>query len=239
MVLLVEGILSVWWIANKGWGRPTLFTGGKFACIATILVLLYLLVKFQLQDALQHQQNLSKLNRVRLDPAVFDLMLRRSRTYVFPPAISIPLSDVEGKDQLLVVTNPTCAPCQRMHHDLFGIFAYKTETSVQEVLLPELPDHSLSFQVAVAMLSLSERLAPEELRPILADFYQRYTPKARQAWLVTHQPDETTQERLTAQIRQSIQWCNQNGVRSTPEVYLNGHLLPPAYTVKDLAFLID
>lgn len=138
------------------------------------------------------------------------------------------LGNPQAKHSLTVVTNPLCGPCQRLHKEIKQLLAETDEINCRLVFIGP-PD---AQRIAEVLLSLSANKVEHAIH-VWYDDPVRDVKK----WLEKWSPEEILSEGR-GQLHAHIRWSQMAKITATPTVFLNGNILPAAYSIKELGVLV-
>lgn len=137
--------------------------------------------------------------------------------------------------QLTIVSNPFCKPCSTAHETLHEIYRRNTQdVSLNVIFLVKNANDGKDRRVTAVREIVNALLTYGNTSDILDDWFTKMDINSFKGRYPNSQTNPNTDP-----ILQSYQaWCGQNYIPYTPYIYINGHLIPPQYTLKDIESLI-
>ncbi|WP_035562381.1 vitamin K epoxide reductase family protein [Hymenobacter sp. IS2118] len=171
------------------------------------------------------------LQKIKFDQGYLESLGRRART--LPPIFTgmrVPtLGNADAPHTLIVVTNPTCALCARVHSEIEALMAELEDVCCQFIIAVEHRPGDAGDAVACRVLSRSH----EEMPLALHQWYE--TPRLAEWLKKTPGPGE---EDGTNQVELHQRWCELAGVDTTPTIFFNGVDMPRHFAVVEFRKLI-
>jgi len=182
-----------------------------------------------------------QLSSWKRDVRLFTNLLQQSRRVdVSPWPEDIVLGNRHAPLQLMIVSNPYCAPCAQSHRELDKLLqAYPGEIGVTVRLAVVSPDISDRRTKAIDHI-LKACLSPKgksRQQQLLHDWFDKMD---LDEWLAA---PETPIQQVAGDphylLKAHGDWYVQNNIQHTPTLFLNGSELPGLYTTADLKPLIS
>lgn len=203
-----------------------------------LAALAYVALKPALQAAAQLGHVHKELGRLKGNPAVFRALLQQQTRRLHLPAAPLPpivLGNPLAAHTVTLISNPLCGACAYHHKELELLLALNPNVKAELVLLvtdgPDGPSHLVARHV----LALADE-SPGRVAAALKAWYGS-AAKSYQQW-APHFPVRADLSSYDSAVERHARWCRQNGIKTTPKVYLDGLLLPRPYRLRDLATLI-
>jgi uncharacterized membrane protein len=179
-----------------------------------------------------------ELQRIKKDPVVFSSLLQKQRTIEGATAgLGITLGNPLAANTIIKVCNPYCGPCALAHPLL-------------DELIDNNPDLKLQVIFAATSREGDKRNIPvKHFMAIAAEGDSRKTRKALDDWYGAREKDyevfaamhpaQWMAEEQDIKVKAMEEWCNREQIAFTPTIFINGHQLPPNYSVKDLKYFLS
>lgn len=161
-----------------------------------------------------------------LNPTTFQKLLAlkpKVRTMI-QPDIALHNSVLNNKDRLMVIVNPNCKACAKVHRHIREISA----------------DISISL-----VIYTNDRLGVHIAQTILSAYLSEGWDRATyllEAWFEIQEIPDVEKYELNdnAQLlwRQQQEYCERNHISHTPAVIINGHYMPSVYQLAELKYLL-
>ena len=178
------------------------------------------------KSSLQRKSN-AQYRRILFSKSGLNMLVFNTKGYSSPPVSKIDLIVKAGTDNVLLVVNPNCSPCISKLRKALAIINRKRYTSLSVVFLIDENDAD--------GINLAKYLITESLQKDAYQVFKAYADSFPSFKKITFD-DPSTAANI---IKTHREWCRENGITSTPQVLLNGHLLSNIYSTDDLDYLID
>ncbi|HVW12402.1 MAG TPA: cysteine peptidase family C39 domain-containing protein [Mucilaginibacter sp.] len=195
-------------------------------------VLKPLLLKVQQVGPLKQQ-----LRKFKYNSDLFNKMLNDQPKYVQPDdSWSLVLGNAEASNCITMVTNPYCPPCAKTHKLLDQLLAENNNVQARIVFTANNTDKDIKTPVSRHMMALNDLPDKNIMKKALHDWYEE-KQKNYEAWARLY-PVELDPANFYKLDKQH-DWCQMAEVKSTPTLLLNGHILPQAYQLPDLKYMLQ
>lgn len=228
----VEAGLSLW-----GMGSFSLVQFQNYYFISSLLIAFLVPVVFLLLHkptaiaANTAQATETELNRLKSNPEIFNALLVSQRAMPhLPQGMGVViLGNPSANHELVVVTNPLCGWCGKMHHRINEVLAQSPNLRCKVVFLTNPNDVDISARIARTIFSLPTAQQHHALDAWFARNDQNF-----EAW---YKALAATEEKEVARLWETEHrtWANEAEIKSTPTLFFNGQLLPQLIQVEDLA----
>jgi uncharacterized membrane protein/protein-disulfide isomerase len=197
-----------------------------------LLPALWALLKPTWSKALRADGLQQSLQKIKFNEGYLESLSRRART--LPPifkGMQVPtLGDAEALHTLIVVTNPTCTLCARVHLEVEALMTELEDVHCQFIIAVEHRHGDVGAAVARRVLS-----QPHEKMSLV--LHQWYVMPQLENWL-RETTDATIEEGGTTQVELHQRWCELAGVDTTPSIFFDGVELQRHYAIDELKKLI-
>ena len=161
-----------------------------------------------------------------LNPITFQKLLAlkpKVRTMIHPD-IALHNSADHTKDRLMVVVNPNCKACAKVHHHIREISA---DISISLVIYT---NDRLGAHIAQTILSAYLSEGWEKATYLLEEWFEIQEIPGVEKYYIND----------VAQLlwRQQQEYCERNNISHTPAVIVNGHYMPSVYQLAELKYLL-
>jgi hypothetical protein len=221
----------------------SLTVAASFAAMAY----LWLLAKPWLYEGRQAKEYLHQLNRLKRNAEVFNATLKEQ-----PPlqpgteGMGILIGNPEAPNTLLKICNPYCGPCAKAHPKIESLIKSNPEWKAQIIFAVHVHENDLRTTTAAHLLAVAgnDRLGAggRAREDAIHEWYKEGSdnllqPEERyRAWAERY-PVNGELSRQELKVQEMTEWCERAGITHTPTIYVNGHLLPDQYEIKDLEYL--
>lgn len=214
-----------------------LITGLKlFICLA-LPVVLWLLLKPLLLTAQQSKSLTIQLRELKYNKEFFDKLLLAQPKYATPDEDwSIVLGNVDAENIITMVSNPYCPPCAKTHQILDEWLDKRDDLQVRLVFTANNTEADHKTPVTRHLMALNNTQEKSIIKKALHDWYEQ-KQKSYEAWAKVY-PIELDEKEYYKLEKQST-WCDMAEIKATPTFLLNGYLLPEAYQLEDIKYLLN
>ena len=161
-----------------------------------------------------------------LQPETFQALLALQPTLGTLPEKELCMHNgLEGRDEVLIVTNPTCKNCARIHPQLRELAAQVPVS----LLLLTFPQDSMGQRIAQTMLATYRTQGWDKAFDLLSQWYETGKLPADAV-----QPTEEDVERWK---RQQL-YAYRHQLTRTPSLMVDGYYLPEVYEARDLRYVL-
>ncbi len=175
----------------------------------------------------------SQLNRIKLDPDLWQLKWNRQPTVLnwIPNKGDVIYGDITSKHKLIVVSDPYCGPCSDAHPKLAALIDKSADLCVIVRLRGD-PDKSGTRKNLI--ISTISSMADMSLkRQALDDWYLWKDPDR---WRQKYSHESMPIDHTVAEANHS--WLSMNQISGTPTYILNGKILSHDYAVDDIRYFL-
>lgn len=234
---LCFGFMAVFWaelgvsyitLTTFNFSPATLLTVSSGYLISIAFLLLYKPTAIAAQKADATQKELS---RMKNNPEIFNALLASQKAMPYLPAKGIgvvELGNPNADHTLVVVTNPLCGWCAKMHDRVEKVLAESPNLKCQVVFLTNPDDMDATARIARTIFSLPPTLQHEAISQWFAQ-----NDRNVEKWAAAY---TAYPEKEIARVFENEQrlWCNEAEVRQTPTLFFNGKTLPSSVQVEDI-----
>jgi uncharacterized membrane protein/thiol-disulfide isomerase/thioredoxin len=199
--------------------------------VSTWLLLKPLLLKAQQIKPLKDQ-----LRHFKYNSELFNSMLKEQPKYVMPAEEwSIVLGDIEANNIITMVSNPYCPPCAKAHDVLDDWLNHNPDIQVRIVFTAENTEKDIKTPVTRHLMALNQLPDKAIIKRALHDWYNQ-KQKDYDAWAKVY-PVQLN-EAVFIQLDKQKAWCDLAEIKATPTQLVNGYVLPAAYQIKDIKYML-
>ena len=135
-------------------------------------------------------------------------------------------NQISSTTQLMIVTNPNCKNCARMHSHIKEI---ASNVSISLVLLT-FPKDGIGEKVAKTIIATYRTDGWEQAITALEEWYKNHNIKEVDKYAIT-----VEEQRIWKQ--QQI-YCSQQHISQTPSIIIDGYYAPEFYQLKELKYVL-
>lgn len=200
--------------------------------IATWLMLKPLLLKAQQVKPLKDQ-----LRHFKYNSELFNAMLKEQPKYVIPAEEwSIVLGNVEANNIITMVSNPYCPPCAKAHDVLDDWLNHNPDIQVRIIFTANNTNEDIKTPVTRHFMALNQLPDKTIVKQALNDWYNQ-RQKSYEAWAKAY-PVQLNEADFIHLDKQKA-WCDLAEIKATPTQLVNGYVLPVAYQIKDIKYMLS
>ena len=245
-VLLLQagwGAYTLWQMplhVQASWLLPGLTAAGALLGIAGLVVVLKQVGRRHF-DTQNHEVAL--LRHKHSVPVFTSLLQQQPQADTREFAQEMVVGHPEAPLEIIMVSNPFCAPCQMQHEHLSRLLALFPESLKVRFRFTVSSADTGRFPTTTQYL-LHHWLThiwntPNEYQRTAAMLHDWYEHMSLDRFARTHPADFTADYSLSTQLgTQHYVWVKQHRISRTPTLYLNGYQLPPAYKLADLTTMV-
>jgi Vitamin K epoxide reductase family/Thioredoxin/Peptidase C39 family len=235
--LLVLGALNAVSGGMLAWQSPVSLSG---AVLLAICYALPTLVWFALKPvflSLHEAKDIKRQHlRLKFNSELFGTLLRNQKRIAPVEHLGITLGNPNATHTLVKVCSPYCSPCSKAHPEIEKLLAANANLRVKIIFLAPNPEFNRNVLPISHILAIASQADAHKLHQALDDWY---LPKEKDYDLFAARypmPAELLEQREHLVAMNA--WCEQEGIGSTPTVFLDGHQLPSSYNIEDLHYLL-
>ncbi len=202
------------------------------------IISLYGLLKPVIRGWLKVKKELPTLLKIKRKKEVFNTFYEVGEVINEHPKEPIIYVNPNGSHVLTIVTNPSCNPCIELHKELFSLLQNKRNTRVEEIFITETNSTDISYQIALAIISLYRTTEPKDFEKAIQFYFEKYTYDLI-GWKIKYGVPFTAAVQDIKILDSCNEWGRNQGIRSTPSIFYNYKPLPGNYKLADLALIID
>ena len=217
--------------------RYTLITTLFFtACcyFASVLGINMLVPKLNTEKTIQSIRQ--SLNSMKADESIFITLLKQQPYYETDDCDSvIRFGHPKSKLQIVVLSNPYCNPCAKMHKRIEELLhQVNNEISVRYILsaFEENLNSTNKYLIASCLESQTG-----SIMQIFNDWFEK--GKALKDDYFKNMPLDMDKPEIEVEFVKHEAWKEKAQIRSTPTILVNGYQLPETYKVEDLRYFTD
>ncbi len=208
-----------------------------YAYIILITITLWMILKKMLlkQKALKEFQ--MNANRLLRNYTVFKNTLMITPKLEMPSSIGIVLGNPKSDSQITIITNPFCGHCKEVH-EIINTILDKHGDQIQVKILFKTAlelDNEETKQFFRILMTLYLENGEKAFTDALHDFFES---KNVEAWNQKYQVP-IDKEKVENVYTVMNNWCVENQINYTPEIFLNGFKYPSEYDKENLTFYMN
>lgn len=174
-----------------------------------------------------------ELNSIKADENVLSAILKKQPYYeVTKETSSILWGNTDSTTLVTILTNPHCAPCAKMHKRVENILKETNKLCIQYVFSSFGKELDTSNKFLTAIYLYKE----EPIRKTIFDDWFEKGKNSKDQFFEKYSVD-LINEIVTNEFEKHQAWIDATGLRATPTILVNGHILPDNYKIEDLKYL--
>lgn len=233
IVLFLSGILS---LAYSSQFNPFvltlkplfifLFIGISFLILISTAIPLLKLSK-------ESQEYQKKWKRLRYNPDVFNMLLKKETSVLYPvDSLGILVGNPDAKHEIIKVCNPYCGPCAKAHPELEELIRSNPNIKVRIIFTVSGKENDHRTAPVQHLLAIQKFYGAEVVREALDNWYMADTKDY--AVFASKYPVDGELNQQGDKIEKMKMWCDRMKIRVTPTFFVNGHELPDSYRINEL-----
>ena len=222
LLLIVQAILVASSLAEIEFTRLTLTYAVAFFIVYLALI--------KLKDLLNSERDLKSLKTIKealiSDTNIFWELMRQQQCAIQKmPEHTIWNTKDSSKLTILIVINPHCPFCHRIHKKLWRLSDYNIEL----LFLTKEKDRKAELVAAYILEQFHNgNLSWEKANEFIEDYYKEPTSPA--SWHIEDKSYDI--------LMQHRAFCIENNISGTPTVLINGRRIPEQYILPDLEYIL-
>ncbi|NBA88716.1 thioredoxin domain-containing protein [Emticicia sp. CRIBPO] len=195
-----------------------------------IPIIFLLLFKKPLLDSIENSQNKKELAKIKSNPNIFKALMVNQKDLPAIPAemTTIMIGNPQAKHTLTIVSNPLCTPCAKMHQKIENLVQENNHINCQVIFLSNTDDNNEGGKFLRKLFSLPTHLQHKAVEEWFARKDKNY-----EAWNVNYSEHILNNNSFTLQNTHN-QWIINNGIKSTPSLFIDKKILPRVISIDDL-----
>jgi len=178
-----------------------------------------------------------QLHKFKYNAEIFNKILTDQPKYGLPDDNwSIVLGNKEAKNRIVMVTNPYCPPCSKMHKLLDDLLLQRQDVQARIIFTATNMEGDRRTQISRHLMALNELPDKSIVKKALNDWYEQKL-KDYKTWAKVYPVhiDENNYYKLDRQK----DWCKMTEISVTPTMLVNGYRLPEYYLPSDLRYMLE
>lgn len=175
--------------------------------------------------------------QLKYNKEIFTALLKKQKGITSSTeGLGIILGNPDAKNTLIKVCDPYCGPCAKAHKVIDELLEGNENVKVQIIFTATTHEQDFRSEVVKHLLAVASKND------------EQFTTKALDEWYLADKKDYKSFaakyplngeiEKQTAAIAKMEKWCNDNNVRVTPTIFINGYQFPDAYGIGDLQYFL-
>jgi thiol-disulfide isomerase/thioredoxin len=196
----------------------------------------WLVCKPFLYDAKKGRELGYRLSRFKNNEETFKSLLTKQKQIKGQVAdLGILIGPSEARNNIIKVCNPFCGPCAEAHPKIEHLIENKDDWNLRVIFTTSADETLRAFKPVTHFMAIASEEGPLEIKKALTDWYS--DPEKNYEAFASRHPIKTQPELQKTKLTAMRDWCEEEGVQSTPTIYVNGYRLPEHYRIEELDFL--
>lgn len=206
-----------------------------FLVLFTLPLFLWLSVKPLLKNLQQIPSLKHELNKFKFNVAVFQQQLAAQKTYLgVIPKTTIVLGNPDAPLRITMISNPFCNPCARAHQFLDEWLHKGMNFRLEIIYTYQMNDDDRQKWFFKHLMNI-QKDGKFKIADALYHWYGTDYQKLEK-WQEAFPAYTFEEDKI--ELLEQVNWCKLNEIKGTPTFYVNGHLLPENYRLKDLKYVL-
>lgn len=238
LCLIVQSLLWIIFFINWKFGMIYIQEINIIDVIITGLLYLIPILSINLlvpliSHTIKMERVTQELNSIKADENVLSAILKKQPYYeVTKETSSILWGNTDSTTLVTILTNPHCAPCAKMHKRVENILKETNKLCIQYVFSSFGKELDTSNKFLTAIYLYKE----EPIRKTIFDDWFEKGKNSKDQFFEKYSVD-LINEIVTNEFEKHQAWIDATGLRATPTILVNGHILPDNYKIEDLKYL--
>jgi len=237
-VLAAVVILFVWFYATGQYSQVIITLQDVITFILDVFIafLVFFFLWYLSQEYRERKIYEISLSRLKLNKEVFYALLNKETKITMPTDdYGIILGNPHGSIHIVKVCNPYCSHCANAQPILQQLINRNKDIKLQMIFTED--PASEHYKDTPIDLFLSLYHEGKEMEPILSEWYAA-SVKDTTSFEQNYHTDHRNEDWNNLNAKKMHQFCEDVKIVGTPTVFINGHILPETYRIKDMLYLI-
>jgi len=218
------------------YNSPTAAEASQIIIGVVFPVVLWMSIKPALLRLQQIGPIKDQLRHFKYNTEYFNTMLSAQPKHILPEQEwSIVLGNPNADHVIVMVTNPYCAPCARMHQVLHNLLEQQPFLQARIVFTSSNSDADSTSSVSRHFMMLNALPDKNVIANALSDWYAQ-PQKDYSIWSKKY--PIPLQEAEYMKLEKHKQWCSNAAIASTPTILIDEYKLPELYHLTDLKYML-
>lgn len=241
LCLIVQGMI---WIS----GIALIVNCGPLYILPDFLVVFYVSLAYGLCIMIVHtyvtsisaelgrSEELRRYRELKANPLVAKALIQNGAFYqTTSDDSSILFGDPDAKLNIVILSNPHCNPCARMHRKVERILDRCAKgINVRYILTSFGAKYEDSVKYLISRYQMSDEKAS---RKIFSDWFEH--DKYRYKQILNSHKSEFDTPAVLSELEAHSRWRGRTEIAATPTVLVNGYVLPPEYELEDIIMIAE
>jgi uncharacterized membrane protein/thiol-disulfide isomerase/thioredoxin len=143
---------------------------------------------------------------------------------------TLEIGNSHAKNRLVLITNPLCESCIKLHHVIEKLITSYNDLSVKQIYY--VPLNNTDPRTIIAGHLLAQNKTKKFL--LIKEWYSNPNPE-----FFTNKYGKVLLHESAITLQKHKDWCHSNRIYKTPTLLLNGKRFPNIYRPEDMEFLIE
>ncbi len=176
--------------------------------------------------------------RMKFDNDVFETLLKKQKQIIISPeGLGIDIGNPAAANTIIKVCNPYCLPFAKAHPVIESLVTQNKNTRVKIIFAVANNENNPAIKPARHLLAIAAQSDEQQTKKALDDWYT--AGKKDYEMFKIKYPLTTALEKQNDKIDAMEKWCKANDINFTPTVFVNGHMLPAAYSIGDIQYFLS
>ncbi|TDQ08447.1 vitamin K epoxide reductase family protein [Pedobacter metabolipauper] len=185
--------------------------------------------------AKENRKGKLEFQRSKRNPDVLNQNLAQQKTITEDlDGLGIVLGNPLSANKIVKVCNPYCGPCASVHDSIKELLSNSDDLSIQIIFTASNENNDIRALPVRHLLALYEK-GDVNIEQALEDWYHADI-KDYPVFASKYPLSDDMLSRQNQKIDSMRDWSNKTDISFTPTFFVNGHQLPPDYTISDLKY---
>ncbi|WP_443944514.1 vitamin K epoxide reductase family protein [Pedobacter sp. AW1-32] len=202
-------------------------------CFLIPILLRSILSQFYKQVTLPLSRQLGKF---KYNNQVFNQILVSQPYYdVSDELAPVKFGNPFGSTVITMVSNPYCDPCARAHACIENLLKTRNDIAIKVLFSVRNSQDDFRTKIVRHLVALTFEKDSNLAGRALAHWYSR--KKNYEEWLLQY--PVSIESNACEAIKKQREWCDLANISYSPTILVNGYVLPLAYKLEDLEYILD
>ncbi len=208
-----------------------------FILTTILLTIIYLPIKQLIKTNSKNKLELASFKKWKTDASLFMAQWEKEPTCdntIWENDLLI--GNADAPIRITVACNPYCGPCAKAHKELDKLVEKNPDkvcVQVRMLCISENENENTTIALKAILKQANNINSTDELKNMLTDWFDWMNYKQWNAkWNTKNEYD------VTNIIKKHDNWMNENNIKYTPTIFLNGRKIPSRYELKDIEKIV-
>jgi len=207
------------------------------ACVILFSFSLVFILKPIIITQFKLTYKIKSYNRFKYNINNFQAIQKLQIKLLQPVPYGIDLINSDATHQIVIVCNPYCGACSRMHHRIHALIPQLSNTNLKIVFTTPGDSSNHSYAIVRFFIELASQ-SKNDVIDAMEYWYTNYSDKdcLNQLMKKYNIHNLLSDEIVKSLMNKMYEWCNDANITGTPTLLFDGYELPDIYDVEELVY---